>query len=135
MQLHVMTLAVGHHRNEVPTELEALGDKSTNTLATSLEGALRGALRGVLPTNTRGPEIWLVHFLIGDAIPTNDSAARVLWASVQQRPLGERIRYFLGVIKCMTHQTGLSAKSGLIGPAAATAGCALMCYARGFSHH
>ena len=133
VQLHVLRLAVGHHEREIPTELEALGDKTASTLATSLERLMRNTIRDTFPEvdlnlaeRTRlgrvPPEIWLTHWLIGDAIPTNDAAARVLWASVQENPLGQPIRYFLGVIRCMTHQTGLSAKSGVIGPAASTAG-------------
>ena len=133
VQLHVLRLAVGHHQFDIPTELESLGDKSTGTLATTLEGLMRNTMRDILPKLDhddeaartllgRGPEIWVIHLLIGDAIPTNDAAARVMRASVKERPLGQRIRYFLVVVKCMTHQTGLSAKSGVIGPAASTAG-------------
>ena len=132
VQLHVLRLAVGHHEHEIPTELEALGDKTTGTLATSLEGLLRKTMADILPQVDddeakrtllgRGPEIWVVHLLIGDAIPTNDAAARVMWASVQESPLGHRIRYFLGVVKCMTHQSGLSAKAGLVGAVASTVG-------------
>ena len=132
VQLHVLRLAVGHHVHEIPTELEALGDKSASTLATSFERLMRNTTRDILPQVDhneaertllgRVPEIWVTHLLIGDAIPTNDAAARVLWASVNENPLGQRIRYFLVVMKCMTHQTGLSAKCGVIGPAASTAG-------------
>ena len=125
---------MGHHEDEIPTELEALGDKTARTLATSLERLMRNALRDILPQvdhdeaertllgRVPEPEIWVTHVLIGDAIPTNDAAARVLWAAVKEHPLGQRIKYFLAVMKCMTHQTGLSAKSGVIGPAASTAG-------------
>ena len=123
MQLHVVRLGVGHYRREIPTELEALGDKTTGTIATSLEGVMRGILKDVLPTNTgRGPEIWVIHLLIGDAVPTNDAAARVIWASVQRRSLGQVLRCFEVFSKCMFHQVGLSAKCGVIGSAASTAG-------------
>ena len=60
--------------------------------------------------------------MFGDAIPTNEAAAKVLLAMMRQRPLGTRTRYFLAIVKCMVHQTGLSAKSATIGPAAAVAG-------------
>ena len=134
VQLHVLRLAVGHHEREIPTELEALGDKSASTLATSLERLMRNTIRDILPQVDHNeaertllgrvpePEIWVTHVLIGDAIPTNDAAARVLWAAVKEHPLGQRIKYFLAVMKCMTHQTGLSAKSGVIGRAASSAG-------------
>ena len=49
------------------------------------------------------------------------SDARVVWASVKECPLGQRRRYFLLIVKCMTHQTGLSAKCGVEGSAASTA--------------
>ena len=122
VQLHVVSIAVGHLRWEIPTELEALGDKTTGTLATSLEGVLRGVLGDVLPQNEAGPEIWVFHLLVGDAIPTNDSASRVLYASVKRNPLGPRVRYFAAVVKCMVHQAGLASKGGVIGPAASAAG-------------
>ena len=133
VQLHVLRLAVGHHEREIPTELEALGDKSARTLATSFERLIRNTIiRDILPQVYeeadrtllgRGlPTIWITHLLIGDAIPTNEAAARILWASVKEKPLGQRIRFFLAVMKCMTHQTGLSAKSGVIGRAGSSAG-------------
>ena len=49
------------------------------------------------------------------------SAARVVWASVKECPLGQRRRYLLLIVKCMTHQTGLSAKCGVEGSAVSTA--------------
>ena len=121
VQMHVVELVVGEVHHKIPTELEALGDKTTSTLATSLEGTMRNTLRDVLPANDTGPEIWVSHLIIGDAIPTNDSAARVVWASVKECPLGQRRRYFLLIVKCMTHQTSLSAKCGVEGSAASTA--------------
>ena len=125
VQLHVVRLAVGHLRQEIPTELEALGDKTANTLATSLEAVLRETLQEVLPANDTGtslPEIWVISLLIGGDIPTNGAASRVIWASVKERPLGQRVRYFEMVSKRTVHQTGLSAKSGVIGSVASTAG-------------
>jgi hypothetical protein len=122
VQLHVVTLATGFFRREIPTELEALGDKTAGTLATVLEGTMRGILRGVLPNKQSGPEIWVVHMLIGDAVPTNGAAAKLMWASAKHIPIGERVRYFLLVVVCMVHQVGLSAKNGVVGVAASTAG-------------
>ena len=124
VQVHVMRVVVGHHEQEVPLELEALADKGTNTLATSLEGVLRNTCRDILPTTIplAGPEIWLVHLVIGDAIPTNDAAARVIWASITNNPLGRGIKHFMLTVKCMTHQAGLAARSGVEGFSASTAG-------------
>ena len=39
---------------------------------------------------------------------------------MQLQPLAPGTRYFLAVLKCVTHQTGLTAKSSVVGRAAAT---------------
>ena len=125
VQLHVVRLQIGASDLEIPTELEPLGDKQAGTLATSSEGVTRRVLEGVLPTQelTAGPEIWIFHMLFGDAIPTNDAAAKILWALMQHCPwLVKGVRFFLLVVKCMVHQTGLSARSAVIGTAASVGG-------------
>ena len=58
--------------------------------------------------------------LMGDGIGANESAGKTLWACVKERPLAPGARYFLLVLKCVTHQTALSAKSSVMGRAAAT---------------
>ena len=127
VQMHVVTLAAGLFKREIPTELEALGDKTAGTLATVLEGTMRRILQGSLPTTISPlqPEIWALYILVGDAVPTNGAAAKLLWASVQQVPIAERVRFFLLVVVCMVHQVGLTAKNGVIGNAASTAGGSL----------
>ena len=100
---------------EAERTLLGRGQEAERTLLGRVQEAERTLLGRV-------PEIWITHLLIGDAIPTNDAAARILWASVKENPLSQRIRFFLAVMKCMTHQTGLSAKSGVIGRAASSAG-------------
>ena len=129
VQAHVVTLVAGGQRREIPTELEALGDKTAPTLATSLEGQLRRVFGAVLPTSApgseaaaHGDEVWAAHILVGDGIPTNLAAAKLWWACVAERPLGPRVRYFLLVVKCATHQAALSAKSGVVGSFASAAG-------------
>ena len=123
MQLNVVTFVAGSHRREIPTELEALGDKTAPTIATNLEGVLCDTFEGTLPTDKNMPEVWVIHFVIGDAIDTNGAATRVLRASVPQwrGSFAQRVRYFLVVVKRMVHQVGLSAKDGVIGRAASTA--------------
>ena len=122
VQLHVVTMAAGDYwRRELPTEMEALGDKTAATLATCLEALVRRILGEVLPADHQ-PEIWVFHLLVGDGIPTNEAAAKVVWACMRQRPLAPRVRYFLAVVKCAVHQVALSAKCGVIGVAAETAG-------------
>ena len=73
--------------------MEALSEKSAATLVTSFEQLLLTLLSNVVPTASatggsthfqRRPEIWLVHCIIGDAIPTNLAAAKILWALALQ---------------------------------------------------
>ena len=140
VQQSACTLFDMHGSLDFPTELEALGDKTAATLATSFERLLRlvasmvispatcddaprPAPRGsaLLPAAQAAPDIWLIHILVGDGIATNNAAAKRLWACVCDRSLGPRIRYLLVVIVCGTHQAGLAAKSAVVGRAAAVA--------------
>jgi len=59
--------------------------------------------------------------MIDDGINTNNAAAKRLWGCLQERGLGPRVRYFLAVIVCGTHQTGLAARGAVTGRAAAAA--------------
>ena len=56
---------------------------------------------------------------MGDGIGANESTGKPLWACVKERPLAPGARYFLLVTKCVAHQTALSAKSSVMGRAAA----------------
>ena len=60
--------------------------------------------------------------MVGDGINTNEAAAKILWSCVHQVKLAENTRYFLLLVKCATHQAGLSATSSVIGRAASAAG-------------
>ena len=101
VQMHVVKLSVIGRCWDLPLELEALSDKEAVTLATSFEQLLLMLLSKVVPTASatggltvsatggsthfqRRPEIWLVHCIIGDAIPTNLAAAKILWALALQ---------------------------------------------------
>jgi hypothetical protein len=75
----------------------------------------------LLPAAQRTPEIWLFHILVGDGIGTNEAAAKRLWACLQERGLGPRVRYLLVLIVCGTHQVGRAARSAVLGRAAAVA--------------
>ena len=153
VQAHVVTLVAGRSRRDIPTELEALGDKSAATLATSLEALLRRIVCGTLDGNgardgarqehgndareeqhaahgngarqrragaahgngaREQPETWLVHILVGDGVPTNLAAAKLMWAAVVQDPLGPRVRHFIVVVKCATHQAALTDKAAVV---------------------
>ena len=136
VQQHVLRLVVGHRERDIPSELEALGDKTAGTLATSFERVLRRLVE-LLPLSTQsassiaasssvepprrrlrtatGPDIWVVHILVGDGINTNEAAAKLLWSCVASVPLGRGVRYFLILVKCATHQVALSAKAAVEG--------------------
>ena len=60
--------------------------------------------------------------LVGDGIPTNEAAAKLLLACIAQKALAPGTRYLLMVVKCATHQAALSAKSAVEGRAASVAG-------------
>ena len=91
VQCHVFLLQVKGRVWELPTELEALGDKSAKTLATSFERLLLTWIPALVPPpegshrrplgSDRRSEVWLVHCLVGDGIPTNQAAAKLLWAT------------------------------------------------------
>ena len=93
VQMHVVKLSVIGRCWHLPRELEALSDKIAATLATSFERLLLMLLSNVVPTVSatggsthfqRRPDIWLVHRIIGDAIPRNLAAAKILWALALQ---------------------------------------------------
>ena len=129
VQQSVLTIhGAGEQVVRWPCELEALGNKSAATLTTSHERLLRSVVAGVLPqpqagglpqAQAAGPEVWIWHVVIGDGIGANEAAGKTLWACVRQRPLAPGARYFLVVMKCVTHQTGLTARSSVMGRAAA----------------
>ena len=85
VQFHATTLRCRGQEFRLPQELEALADKSARTLATSLLGVLQTwipTLLAALPEAAAGTstELWFLHCLTGDAIPTNEAAAKILWA-------------------------------------------------------
>ena len=99
-------------------DLDPLGDKTAKTLACSLRKVLLPIAEAVsagLHGNDMRP--WVFHILVGDGVPTNGAAARVLLAWVRQCPLPARPRYFLLVVQCASHQANLVVKSTVIGNA------------------
>ena len=123
VQQNVVELGLVDGSMEIPTEIEALGDKTAATLATCFENLVRLISARVLGQQPQAhPEVWLVHIIVGDGIATNESAAKSLWSLVKQRPLGPGIRYLLCTLKCGTHQAGLAAKNAVAGRAAEAAG-------------
>ena len=82
VQQHVVNIIVNRQLIEYPTELEPLGDKSAATLTTSLERLVRNISAQVLPGIQEQMEIWMLMVLVGDAIPTNEAAAKGLWSAI-----------------------------------------------------
>ena len=133
VQQHVVELVAVHGSLDIPTEMEALGDKTAATLCINFERLVRHIAAGVLPSTGGGAQpqasvakkpqadIWLFHIIVGDGIATNEAAAKRLWACLQKRELGDRVRYLLVVIICDMHQAGLTAKSTVAGRAATAA--------------
>ena len=131
VQVNVVHLRVQGRSWALPHELEALADKSAPVLATCFERLVQAWLAALVPPQAGGrggsfrhnPEIWMLHCLIGDGIPTNVAAAKILWAFRDHvcEQDGTVVRYFLLVGKCGTHQTALSAKNGIVGRVAAAA--------------
>ena len=99
-------------------DLDPLGDKTAKTLACSLRKVLLPIAEAV-SAGLHGYDMrpWVFHILVGDAVPTNGAAARILLAWVRQCPLPSRPRYFLLVVQCASHQANLAVKSTVIGRA------------------
>jgi hypothetical protein len=100
VQLHVVRVSCQGKSWAVPTELEALADKSAATLATSFEALLVTLIKALLPGSQqegrhRRLKAWLIHALIGDGIATNEAAAKILLALASEgtsKPLIERVK-------------------------------------------
>ena len=137
VQMHVVTVSCNGKSWVIPTELEALANKTAATLATSFErlllallaelvgeptiGGITPAIGGGLAAVGRArKEVFFVHIIIGDGIATNEAAAKILNALRVQGAFAG-VRYMLLLGKCGTHQSALSAKHGVVGRAAAGA--------------
>ena len=140
VQLNVLDLLIRGVRVGIPTELVALANKTSRTLATCFENLLRDVLGNIFdetpatggvtapatggvttPATGGAVPIYLVHFMVGDAIAANELAARLLWAIHKQKPLAKNVVYFLLAIRCGNHQAALSAKYAVSGVGAKTA--------------
>ena len=124
VQLHVLDFHTHSNHFEAPTDLEGLKDGTAETLATSLDRAYRRVVDEALALAARaaGGQVWLFHVLIGDGIPTNEAAAKYVWALAQLgAPGGGALLYFLVLIKCASHQASLVNATASVGKAAAVA--------------
>ena len=102
-------------------ELTPLGDKGAKVLANALHRALLpvaaivGAEFAAASPATRP---WFVHILVGDAVSTNEAAAKIVLAWVRAQPLAHNLRYFVMLVKCGNHQVNLAMASAVSGRAA-----------------
>ena len=119
VQQHVVQLfAQGQKPVRWLCDLHPLGDKTAKVLATSLDLILRnlaGSVSEVFASVDCSERPWLVHWLVGDGVGTNEAAAKILLAWVRTQPLAARIRYFLIVVKCANHQANLAIGSAVCG--------------------
>ena len=63
----------------------------------------------------------MVHILIGDGVPTNEAAAKVLLSWAARDALPNDLMYLLINIKCSSHQANLAVASAVCGEVALTA--------------
>ena len=113
VQTHDVCLHFGQERVKIFTELEALANKKAQTLAGSLIRVMDilGGIIGRALDGSVGVEWWFVEFLIGDAIPTNQAAAKLMWSKAcRSPPAGDRAEFFLICVVCGTHQANLTAR-------------------------
>ena len=109
-------LTASEQKLAFPTELVALANKSAVVLARALFEVLQAAssrLAKGATASSDSPRIWLTHVLVGDGIPTNEAAARILlaWAERDLRS----VVYLLFVTKCASHQTNLAIGAAVTG--------------------
>ena len=123
MQHSVMLHFAGQEPLRWYEDLHPLADKTAPTLATSLRKVLvlvSETVGEVFSPQQFGQRPWMVHILIGDGVPTNEAAAKVLlsWAKAG---LPNNLRYLLINIKCSSHQANLAVASAVTGVVALSA--------------
>lgn len=120
VQQHAVSLHIDGSSLPFHTEIDPLADKTAKTLATCLDSVLREMMKPVV-AGIGGAlvDLWFIHILVGDGINTNEAAARRLLALCGVCPPGcDKVRYFLVVIKCGSHQANLSTQCAVTGAAA-----------------
>ena len=119
VQNHVVTAHIGEASVEAYAELQALATKDGATVAHSIITTLKPIMESLvagIPVEHRGStKVRLIHLLTGDAIPTNEAAAkRVLeYFFRNARRLG--LRYAILVFKCSSHQSNLVVQVAICG--------------------
>ena len=95
-------------------ELQPLARKNASCLAHALFLCVRSVLTNmqIQDNATR-----VIHVVVGDAIPTNWAASRLLWAAVKSEQEKQRLMcdYSLLVLRCCSHQCNLTVKTAITG--------------------
>ena len=102
-------------------ELDPLADKTAKVLGTSLNKVLRGVSTTISEGFAGGGATeapWFIHILVGDGVPTNEAACKIVLAWTRTSPLPRGLRYFVISVKCASHQANLSVTAAVCGRAA-----------------
>ena len=112
MQQHSLQLRLpGQQPIRCFAELDALADKTAQVLATSLHKAFMiaaGTVATALGAAAMTQRPWFIHIVVGDGIPTNTAACKILLAWKRRDPLPHGLLYFLVCVKCASHQANLA---------------------------
>jgi len=126
VQQHAVTVHLpGRLPAPVLTELDALSNKTGEVLATSLERVVRDVASTIgsgldgMDELLGGLLFLMVHVLVGDGVPTNNKAAKILWKACEEDPPHPRMVYMLVCVICASHMANLCVKQAVIGHAAA----------------
>jgi hypothetical protein len=115
---HVVWLQLDDDRLDWPVELQPLAKKDAPSVATGLLKVLQTVFECVqerartFPANKR---VRLLHILVGDAIGTNEAAAKRMLHHMQQVSRDSNVTYCLAVVKCGSHQSNLVVKVAVCG--------------------
>jgi hypothetical protein len=115
---HVVTARSGTQSVEMLCELQALASENACTIATGIvnviEKVLCCAVRGA-HRNTPPRAIRIIHIQTGDAVSTNESAARRVLRIMREMAAQRGVHYFMVLIKCASHQSNLVVMTAVCG--------------------
>ena len=113
-----------HHQGlsvRVLTELQALREKTADTVTVALLNSIRLTLqaiaRGLVQTPRAAEQRRVIHILTGDGINTNAAAARRMFHALRTEYKGSAspIRYFFLVFVCNSHTANLAVQVAIVG--------------------
>jgi len=119
VQNHVLTAHIGQTSVEAFAELQALQNKDATTIAhsliTTLQQIIASLSAGIQPEHRDVTTLRMIHLLTGDAVPTNEAAAKRVWKYFRHHARRLGLRYSLLVIKCSSHQSNLVVQVAICG--------------------